>query len=105
MTPIPELIDLHTHSTASDGTLSPAELVRAAIRYIGLHSDSGGLDVLFPLIGHPDWSVRAEAIQTVADRRLIRAVPSILRRLDVEDDDFVRDVTLSALKRLEGEVG
>jgi HEAT repeat protein len=44
------------------------ELVRAAIRYIGLHSDSGGLDVLFPLIGHPDWSVRAEAIQTVADR-------------------------------------
>jgi HEAT repeat protein len=81
------------------------ELVRAAIRYIGLHSDSGDLDALFPLIGHPDWSVRAEAIQTVADRRLIRGVPSILRRLDVEDDDFVRDVTLSALKRLESEVG
>jgi HEAT repeat protein len=81
------------------------ELVRAAIRYIGLHSDSEGLDALFPLIDHPDWSVRAEAIQTVADRRLIRGVPSILRRLDVEDDDFVRDVTLSALRRLEGEVG
>ena len=27
-------IDLHTHSTASDGTLSPAELVRAAIAAI-----------------------------------------------------------------------
>jgi HEAT repeat protein len=81
------------------------ELVRAAIRYIGLHSDSDGLDALFPLIGHPDWSVRAEAIQTVADHRLVRGAPWILRRLDVEDDVFVRDVTLSALKRLEGEVG
>ena len=82
-----------------------SELVRAAIRCIGLHLDSGELHVLFPLIGHPDWSVRAEAIQTVADRHLIRAVPSILRRLDVEQDDFVRDVTLSALKRLEGDFG
>ena len=81
------------------------ELVRAAIRYIGLHSDSGALDALFPLIGHPDWSVRAEAIQTVSDHRSVRGLPWILRRLDVEDDDFVRDVTLSALKRLEGEVG
>jgi HEAT repeat protein len=81
------------------------ELVRAAIRYIGLHSDSGALDALFPLIGHSDWTVRAEAIQTISDHRLVRGVPWILRRLDVEDDDFVRDVTLSALKRLEGEVG
>ena len=81
------------------------ELLRAAIRCIGLHSESDGLDVLFPLISHPDWSVRAEAIQMVADRRLIRGVPSILRCLDLEKDEFVRDVTLSALKRLEGEVG
>jgi HEAT repeat protein len=81
------------------------ELIRAAIRCIGLHSSSEDLDVLFPLIGHQDWSVRAEAIQTVADRHLILGVPSILRRLEVEHDDFVRDVTLSALKRLEGEVG
>ncbi|MBW2716087.1 MAG: HEAT repeat domain-containing protein, partial [Deltaproteobacteria bacterium] len=51
------------------------ELVRAAIRCIGLHSDVERLEVLFPLIGHSDWSVRAEAIQTVADRRLVRAVP------------------------------
>jgi HEAT repeat protein len=81
------------------------ELIRAAIRCVGLHLGSDGLEALFPLIGHSDWSVRAEAIQTVSDRRLIQAVPSILRRLDVEQDDFVRDVTLSALKRLEGEVG
>ncbi len=81
------------------------ELVRAAIRCIGLHSDSDGVEVLFPLIGHSDWSVRAEAIQMVADRQLIRGVPSILRCLDLEQDEFVRNVTLSALKRLEGEVG
>jgi HEAT repeat protein len=80
------------------------ELVRAAIRCIGLHSDPDGLQVLLPLVGHADWSVRAEAIQTIADRRLIRGVPSILRRLDLEQDEFVRDVALSALKRLEGEV-
>jgi len=81
------------------------ELVRAAIRCIGLHLDSDILEVLFPLIGHPDWSVRAEAIQTVADRRLVRGLPAILRGLELERDEFVRDVTLSALKRLEGEVG
>ncbi len=81
------------------------ELVRAAIRCIGVHADADGLEVLLPLVGHEDWSVRAEAIQTIADRRLIRGVPAILRRLDVEQDDFVRDATLSALKRLEGEVG
>jgi len=81
------------------------ELVRAAIRCIGLHADSDGLEPLHALIGHPDWSVRAEAIQTLADRRSIRAVPAILRRLDLEQDDFVRETTLSALKRLEGEVG
>jgi len=81
------------------------ELLRAAIRCIGLHAESDGLELLFPLIGHSEWSVRAEAIQTIADRRLIRGVPSILRNLDQEQDEFVRDVTLSALKRLEGEVG
>jgi len=81
------------------------ELVRAAVRCIGLHSEPDGLEALHALIGHSDWSVRAEAIQTLADRRSIRAVPAILRRLDLEQDEFVREVTLSALKRLEGEVG
>jgi HEAT repeat protein len=81
------------------------ELVRAAIRCVGLHSDSEGMEALLPLIGHSDWSVRAEAIQKVADRRQIKGVPEILRRLDVEQDDFVRDVILSALKLLEGEIG
>lgn len=35
--PMPELIDLHTHSSRSDGVLSPADLVaRAAARNVGL---------------------------------------------------------------------
>ena len=46
-----------------------------------------------------------EAIQTVADRGWVRGVPAILRRLETEQDDFVRGVTLRALKRLESGVG
>jgi hypothetical protein len=33
---------------------------------------------------------------------VVRAVPPILRRLETEQDEFVRDVILRALKRLEG---
>ena len=33
---------------------------------------------------------------------MARAVPAILRRLETEQDDFVRDAILRALKRLEG---
>jgi hypothetical protein len=32
-------------------------------------------------------------------------VPAILRRLDMEQDDFVRGITLRALKKLESGVG
>ena len=81
------------------------ELVREAVRCVGLHSDMVGVEALVPLISHPDWSVRAEAIQTLADRRLVAGIPAILRRLDTEQDDFVRDVTLRALKHLESGVG
>jgi HEAT repeat protein len=55
-----------------------------------------------PLVSHPDWSVRAEAIQVLGDRGVVRAVPPILRRLETEQDEFVRDVILRVLKRLEG---
>jgi HEAT repeat protein len=81
------------------------ELVREAVRCVGLHSDMAGVEALVPLVSHPDWSVRAEAIQTLADRRLVAGIPSILRRLDTEQDDFVRGVTLRALKHLESGVG
>ncbi len=80
------------------------ELVRQAIRCISIHSEDSTLELLLDLIAHPDWSVRAEAIRAVADRRMVRAVPAILRRLETEKDDFVREVTLQALQRLESGV-
>jgi HEAT repeat protein len=81
------------------------ELVREAIRCVGLHSDDAGVESLVPLVSHADWTVRAEAIQTLADRGLVSGIPAILRRLDTEQDDFVRGVTLRALKHLESGVG
>ena len=81
------------------------ELVREAIRCIGLHSNMDRVEALIPLVSHPDWTVRAEAIQTLADRGLVTGIPAILRRLDTEQDDFVRGVTLRALRHLESGVG
>jgi HEAT repeat protein len=77
------------------------ELVKAAVGCIGAHGTSESLRELFPLISHQHWLVRAEVIQTLADRGLEPAVPAILRWLDKEQDDFVRDTILRALKRLE----
>jgi HEAT repeat protein len=81
------------------------ELVREAIRCVGIHSEPSGVEALVPLVSHPDWSVRAEAIQTLADRGVVAGIPAILRRLDLEQDDFVRGCTLRALRRLESGVG
>jgi hypothetical protein len=36
------------------------------------------------------------------ERGVSRALPAILRRLDLEQDEFVRSVILRALERLEG---
>jgi HEAT repeat protein len=81
---------------------SEPELVREAVTCIGRHGEAEALDMLVPLVSHADWSVRAEAIQALADRGVGRAVPPILRRLETEQDEFVRDAILRALKRLEG---
>jgi HEAT repeat protein len=78
------------------------EVVRETVRCVGSHGDFETLASVIPLCSHAVWSVRAEAIQVLADRRVTRAVPEILRRLDLERDDFVRRVTLQALERLEG---
>lgn len=78
------------------------EVVRETVRCLGANGDIEAIFALVPLCSHEDWSVRAEAIQVLADRRVRRAVPEILRRLDLERDDFVRRVTLQALERLEG---
>jgi 3',5'-nucleoside bisphosphate phosphatase len=60
-------IDLHTHSTASDGSLSPAELVRAAVEH--------GVDVL-ALTDHDTTSGLAEA-EAEAARLGLHLVPGI----------------------------
>jgi HEAT repeat protein len=79
-----------------------AEIVREAVACVGALNDVANLDRLLPLVSHPDWSVRAEAIQVLADRRVTKAVPTILRRLETEQDGFVRDAILRALEKLEG---
>ena len=60
------------------------------------------MEELLPLLSHDSWAVRADVIQTLAERRVTHAVPPILRRLELEQDDFVRDAILTALRRLEG---
>lgn len=77
------------------------ELVQAAVVCIGAHGDPDTVAELIPLVSHDSWSVRAEAIQTLADRRVGRAVPPILRRLETEQDAFVRDSILRSLRQLE----
>jgi HEAT repeat protein len=78
------------------------ELVLAALNCIGKHADPESVEALVPLISHGHWSVRAESIAMLSERGVVKAVPAILRRLESEQDDFVRDAILRALKRLEG---
>ncbi len=78
------------------------ELVKEAVRCIGAHGDASCLESLLPLVSHPDWTVRSEAIQVLSDRGVAKGVPPILRRLEVEQDNFVRDTILRALDRFEG---
>jgi HEAT repeat protein len=78
------------------------DVVREAVRCVGEHGRNEDLDRVIPLAAHPDWSVRAEAIQVLSDRGVKRALPAVLRRLDLEQDEYVRSVTLRALERLEG---
>ncbi|NNL66329.1 MAG: HEAT repeat domain-containing protein, partial [Myxococcales bacterium] len=78
------------------------ELVLAALDCIGKHGDADAVNGMLPLVSHPHWSVRAESIAMLSERGVLKAVPAILRRLETEQDDFVRDAILRALKRLEG---
>jgi HEAT repeat protein len=78
------------------------ELVKQAVACLARHAAAPTLEALLPLTAHPDWAVRAEAIGALGDRGVVRAVPSILRRLETEQDEFVRGVILRALERLEG---
>jgi len=82
-------------------TRDDPELVKVAVECIRAHGTADALRALLPLISHEHWLIRAEVVQTLADRGLVQAVPAILRRLDKEQDDFVRDTIIRALKRLE----
>jgi HEAT repeat protein len=78
------------------------ELVCSAIGWISRHGDAGALDLVLPCVSHPDWTVRAAAALALAERGAARALPAILRRLELEQDEFVREAILRALDRLEG---
>lgn len=85
-------IDLHTHSTASDGTLTPSEVVRAAV--------AAGLDVL-ALTDHDSADGWEEAATAARDARLtlIRGM-EISSKLDgagVHLLAYLPDPTLPAL--------
>jgi HEAT repeat protein len=77
------------------------ELVKEAVACLAAHGEEAELASIVPLLGHPDWSVRAEVVSVLAARRVVRAVPAILRRLETEQDEFVRAEILRALERLE----
>ena len=53
------------------------------------------------LVAHSDWSVRAEIARVLCERGFRKSLPALLRRLEVEDDAFVRQVILRAIGRLE----
>lgn len=78
------------------------DVVRAGITCLGAHGEPDRLAEVLPLVSHADWSVRAEAIRVLSDRGVRKGVPSLLRRLEVEDDAFVREAILRAVERLDG---
>ena len=68
-------VDLHSHTTASDGTLGPAELVREAVRR--------GVRVL-AVTDHDSTEGLAEAMAEAARHPPLQIVPGIEINCDVE---------------------
>jgi HEAT repeat protein len=77
------------------------EVVQAAVNCIGRHGDENTLAELIPLVQHSSWAVRGEAVQVLSERRVSKALPAILRRSEVEQDSFVRESIVDALRALE----
>ncbi len=69
------MVDLHTHTTASDGTLAPGELVREAARR--------GVRVL-AITDHDSTDGLAEALEEAAGHPPLTLVPGIEINCDVE---------------------
>lgn len=86
------------------GALSHSEpdVVRAAVACLGAHGLECDLIEIIPLAGHADWSVRAEVAEVLSARGTRKGLPALLRRLELEGDEFVRQVVLRAIGRLEG---
>ena len=80
---------------------SEPEVVRAAIACVGRHGDGGCLSRLIQLVDHSSWAVRGEAVGCLGERRFAQALPALPRRLETEQDAFVRDRILKATQRLE----
>jgi hypothetical protein len=68
---------------------------------VGAHGGDDDLAELVPLASHPDWTVRARAVQVLAERRFTQALPALRRRRDAERDEFVRDALDRAVAGLE----
>jgi HEAT repeat protein len=77
------------------------EVVQSAVRCLLRHGDQDDVTALIPLVSHAHWAVRAGAIEALAARRVIVAIPTVLRCLDGETDEFVRGALLRTLERLE----
>jgi HEAT repeat protein len=77
------------------------EVVQSAVRCIRRHGGEEDVAALIPLVSHAHWAVRAGAIDALAERRVSAAMPTMLRCLDGEADEFVRGSLLRALERLE----
>jgi HEAT repeat protein len=77
------------------------EVVQSAVRCIRRHGGEDDVAALIPLVSHGHWAVRAGAIEALAERRVVAAIPTVLRCLDGETDEFVRGSLLRALERLE----
>jgi HEAT repeat protein len=87
---------------ASGALASPdPEVAEAAVACVGRHGGREDLGRLLAGLEHPHWSVRARTVQVMQERRFVHAMPAILRRLEEERDEFVREAALAALRTLE----
>ena len=84
------------------GSADP-EIAEAAVACVGAHGDREALSDLLPALAHPAWNVRARVAQVMEERRHVHAMPSLIRQLDAERDDFVRGAILTALGTLESQ--
>jgi HEAT repeat protein len=79
------------------------EIAEAAVACVGAHGGRVALNDLLPALAHPAWNVRARVAQVMEERRHVHAIPSLIRQLDQERDDFVRGAILTALGTLESQ--